>query len=221
MSTENQPNTPDNPPIGSVFYVSCSTGYTSSQWSGIFSTTCLNFGVWDPYPVDLSCQPVDCGAPPELVNLTLAASNASLSTTYLSRVSYECEAPGHLINGTSLTWEVSCSESGQWLTDEPPSCIPKICTPPAPVANSYLVPGPQGPLYLYGDFAVINCDPGSVFNGTYSSSFPMFCQMDGTWDAIPGVPCRGLGVSVAMRDYHCVNGWLCVVKHRYAASCGW
>ena len=38
-------------------------------------------------------------------------------------MSYECEEQGHLINGSDLTWEIECSASGQWLPEQPPSCI--------------------------------------------------------------------------------------------------
>ncbi|KAK3797190.1 hypothetical protein RRG08_015164 [Elysia crispata] len=187
--TKNNPSSSDHPSIGSVFNVTCNNGYTSNLWSGTFTTICANYDRWFPTLIDLTCTRVDCGSPPGLANLTLATTNGSLSTTYESVVSYECEEQGHLINGSDLTWEIECSASGQWLPEQPPSCIVKICLAPTLVNNSYLV---HQDMYVYGDVAVMKCDNGSVFDGTYSTSFPMTCQIDGTWDQTPDVPCRAL-----------------------------
>ncbi|GFN89661.1 sushi/von Willebrand factor type a/egf/pentraxin domain-containing 1 [Plakobranchus ocellatus] len=177
--------------VGTTFNVTCNQGYSSDQWEGTFTTFCTNYRVWYPSPVDFTCDVLDCGYPPHLANLTLAPHNGDQTTIYQATVSYQCEASGHLLNGTELTFDVTCSASGQWLPKEYPPCIPVVCIPPSPGNASYLVPK-EGGVYVYGDTAVIKCDAGKVFEGMYSDTQTLQCQSNGTWSDEPNAACISL-----------------------------
>ncbi|NWT01274.1 SUSD1 protein, partial [Mionectes macconnelli] len=89
--------------LGSAVHYECEEGFYSNE--GKFSYCTAN-ETWEP--ATLSCEGVDCGAPPSVQN----ASPASVSgTTYRSEVTYSC-LPGYLM--ASGNWTAVCNAKGQW-----------------------------------------------------------------------------------------------------------
>ncbi|NWS11695.1 SUSD1 protein, partial [Pachyramphus minor] len=88
---------------GSAVHYECHEGFYSNE--GKFSYCTAN-ETWEP--ATLSCEGVDCGVPPSVLN----ASPAFVSgTTYRSEVTYKC-LPGYLI--ASGNWTAVCNAKGQW-----------------------------------------------------------------------------------------------------------
>ncbi|NXK41253.1 SUSD1 protein, partial [Piprites chloris] len=88
---------------GSAVHYECQEGFYSNK--GKFSYCTAN-ETWEP--ATLSCEGVDCGFPPSVLN----ASPALVSgTTYRSEVTYSC-LPGYLI--ASGNWTAVCNAKGHW-----------------------------------------------------------------------------------------------------------
>ncbi|NWR36685.1 SUSD1 protein, partial [Tachuris rubrigastra] len=88
---------------GSAVHYECQEGYYSNE--GKFSYCTAN-ETWEP--ATLSCEGVDCGVPPSVLN----ASPTFLSgTTYRSEVTYNC-LPGYLVASGNQT--AVCNAKGQW-----------------------------------------------------------------------------------------------------------
>ncbi|NXC36099.1 SUSD1 protein, partial [Campylorhamphus procurvoides] len=88
---------------GSAVHYECQEGFYSNK--GKFSYCTAN-ETWEP--ATLSCEGVNCGVPPSVLN----ASPASVSgTTYRSEVTYNC-VPGYLIASGNQT--AVCNARGQW-----------------------------------------------------------------------------------------------------------
>ncbi|NXG16649.1 SUSD1 protein, partial [Grallaria varia] len=88
---------------GSAVHYECQEGFYSNE--GKFSYCTAN-ETWEP--ATLSCEGVNCGVPPSVLN----ASPASVSgTTYKSEVTYNC-VHGYLIASGNQT--AICNAKGQW-----------------------------------------------------------------------------------------------------------
>ncbi|ESO96387.1 hypothetical protein LOTGIDRAFT_239312 [Lottia gigantea] len=113
--------------VGEMVTYTCAFGYREDR--GESSVTCLPSGKWSGSQSDiLQCILVDCGTPPDGVNVEVNAIN----TEFGGIIMYECLPGYEEIEGIR---EISCDPSGVWIETQADilSCSPIDCgDPPKP-----------------------------------------------------------------------------------------
>uniref|UniRef100_A0A672KRG7 Pappalysin 2 n=1 Tax=Sinocyclocheilus grahami TaxID=75366 RepID=A0A672KRG7_SINGR len=162
--------------------VSCHRGYmlTVLHGQGLPShqvcTTeliCVH-GVWDRV---VSCQPVDCGPPPQS-HVYFASFSCPWGTTFGKQCTFSCNAPA-ILQGESDT--LVCLEDGLWSY---PEAYCKIeCPDPPSVPNAtLLVPQCHGGGHDVGTVCRYKCNPGYYVTGTLNKKpRKLECLEGGMW----------------------------------------
>uniref|UniRef100_A0A672PEY5 Pappalysin 2 n=1 Tax=Sinocyclocheilus grahami TaxID=75366 RepID=A0A672PEY5_SINGR len=162
--------------------VSCHRGYTLTvlQGQGLPShqmeaeLICVH-GVWDRV---VSCQPVDCGPPPQS-HVYFASFSCPWGTTFGKRCTFSCNAPA-ILQGESDT--LVCLEDGLWSY---PEAYCKIeCPDPPSVPNaSLLVPQCHGGGHDVGTVCHYKCNLGYYVTGTLNKKkfLRLECLEGGMW----------------------------------------
>uniref|UniRef100_A0A673IPZ2 Pappalysin-2-like n=1 Tax=Sinocyclocheilus rhinocerous TaxID=307959 RepID=A0A673IPZ2_9TELE len=162
--------------------VSCQRGYTLTVLHGqglpshqVCTTEliCVH-GVWDRV---VSCQPVDCGPPPQS-HVYFASFSCPWGTTFGKRCTFSCNAPA-ILQGESDT--LVCLDDGLWSY---PEAYCKIeCPDPPSVPNAtLLVPQCHGGGHDVGTVCRYKCNPGYYVTGTFNKKFlRLECLEGGMW----------------------------------------
>ncbi|XP_052404990.1 pappalysin-2-like isoform X1 [Carassius gibelio] len=145
--------------------VSCHRGYmlTVLHGQGIPShqteaeLICLH-GVWDRV---VSCQPVDCGPPPQS-HVYFASFLCPWGTTFGKQCTFSCNAPA-ILQGESDT--LVCLEDGLWSYPEA-YCKIECPEPPSALNATLLVPQCHGGGHDVGTVCRYKCNPGYYVTGT-------------------------------------------------------
>ncbi|XP_072024065.1 sushi, von Willebrand factor type A, EGF and pentraxin domain-containing protein 1-like isoform X2 [Amphiura filiformis] len=143
----------------------CDTGY---DLIGAEIRTCLASGQWSlNVPI---CQPVSCGAPPELLNGDYTMSDI----TYGSTTTYMCRHGYYMTGNDSRT----CLADQTWsFTSQ--SCSPVSCGEPSGIPHGSI----QGFNWTYNASVTYVCDSGYEMLGLVS----LICGADGVWLSDPPV----------------------------------
>ncbi|KTG07046.1 hypothetical protein cypCar_00016071 [Cyprinus carpio] len=155
--------------------------FSSSQCRGIHCTEleliCVH-GAWDRV---VSCQPVDCGPPPQS-HVYFASFSCPWGTTFGKQCTFSCNAPA-ILQGESDT--LVCLEDGLWSY---PEAYCKIeCPDPPPVPNAtLLVPQCHGGRHDVGTVCRYKCNPGYYVTGTLNKKprkkfLRLECLEGGMW----------------------------------------
>ncbi|XP_078687161.1 uncharacterized protein LOC144919463 isoform X16 [Branchiostoma floridae x Branchiostoma belcheri] len=190
-------------PTGAVSYpnsvtFTCNTGYALN---GVATPTCQADTTWsNPVPTCILGQCSSLTAP----------ANGALSTTatsYLTVVTFTCNA-GYVLTGATST---TCQANGAW-SNPVHTCTPVQCTARTAPANGAV--SPTGPVSYPGG-VTFTCNSGYTLNGVATST----CQADRTWsDPVPTCPriqCPVLtaltngGLSTTARTYQTVVTFTC------------
>uniref|UniRef100_A0A8C1THT0 Pappalysin 2 n=1 Tax=Cyprinus carpio TaxID=7962 RepID=A0A8C1THT0_CYPCA len=162
--------------------VSCHRGYilTILHGQGLPShqteleLICVH-GAWDRV---VSCQPVDCGPPPQS-HVYFASFSCPWGTTFGKQCTFSCNAPA-ILQGESDT--LVCLEDGLWSY---PEAYCKIeCPDPPPVPNAtLLVPQCHGGRHDVGTVCRYKCNPGYYVTGTLNKKkfLRLECLEGGMW----------------------------------------
>ncbi|HEY3449985.1 MAG TPA: hypothetical protein VGK67_26775 [Myxococcales bacterium] len=143
------------------------------------NATCGPSGTWSPAPL---CNPVNCGAPPAVLNAGAPAINGGLggpgTTTVFATAAYTCNVGFTVKAGTDPV----CSPAGNW--GAPPSCNPVNCGAAPMVANAgtpTINGGAGGPgTTTYQALAAYTCNSGYAKSGSDAT-----CQATGAWSGAP------------------------------------
>ncbi|KAM8924079.1 complement C1r subcomponent [Pelodytes ibericus] len=120
--------------------VTCQTGYKlmagDVEQEG-FTSLCQRDGTWHrPIP---HCEIVSCNVPEEMFNGQLTVLTTPDTWTYLSVISYNCNAPYYSIVTATGSATFTCSAQRKWMDEnggvELPRCIP-VCGQPWKDSNS-------------------------------------------------------------------------------------
>ncbi|XP_019626709.1 PREDICTED: sushi, von Willebrand factor type A, EGF and pentraxin domain-containing protein 1-like [Branchiostoma belcheri] len=162
-------------PTGAVSYpngvtFTCNTGYALN---GVATPTCQADTTWsNPVPTCILGQCSSLTAP----------ANGALSTTatsYLTVVTFTCNA-GYVLTGATST---TCQANGAW-SNPVHTCTPVQCTARTAPANGAV--SPTGPVSYPGG-VTFTCNSGYTLSGVATST----CQADRTWsDPVPTCPPR-------------------------------
>ncbi|RXN20770.1 pappalysin-2 isoform X1 [Labeo rohita] len=135
-------------------------------------------GVWDRV---VSCQPVDCGPPPQS-HVYFASFSCPWGTTFGKQCTFSCNAPA-ILQGESDT--LVCLEDGLWSY---PEAYCKIeCPDPPSVPNAtLLVPQCHGGGHDVGTVCRYKCNPGYYITGTLNKKprkkfLRLECLEGGMW----------------------------------------
>uniref|UniRef100_A0A8C1L882 Pappalysin 2 n=1 Tax=Cyprinus carpio TaxID=7962 RepID=A0A8C1L882_CYPCA len=135
-------------------------------------------GAWDRV---VSCQPVDCGPPPQS-HVYFASFSCPWGTTFGKQCTFSCNAPA-ILQGESDT--LVCLEDGLWSY---PEAYCKIeCPDPPPVPNAtLLVPQCHGGRHDVGTVCRYKCNPGYYVTGTLNKKprkkfLRLECLEGGMW----------------------------------------
>uniref|UniRef100_A0A672KPR9 Pappalysin 2 n=1 Tax=Sinocyclocheilus grahami TaxID=75366 RepID=A0A672KPR9_SINGR len=135
-------------------------------------------GVWDRV---VSCQPVDCGPPPQS-HVYFASFSCPWGTTFGKQCTFSCNAPA-ILQGESDT--LVCLEDGLWSY---PEAYCKIeCPDPPSVPNAtLLVPQCHGGGHDVGTVCRYKCNPGYYVTGTLNKKprkkfLRLECLEGGMW----------------------------------------
>ena len=115
-----------------------------------------------------SCELIDCGAAPTLVNGSLSVE----ATTFGSVATYDCYV-GFVLEGS---FERFCVGNGFW-NGSAPRCIEVTCKVPPVIDNGYITF--EGSLYVDSPIEY-ECKECFKLNGTRFRQ----CQIDGTWNLV-------------------------------------
>lgn len=107
--------------------ITCDRGYRIDNSSSSI-VTCLASGAWDTDR--LTCEPVICNDPPQLVNGHVVMSDRTYNTTAI----YECDS-GYKLTGSTSTL---CTESGKWVTSLVPTCVKVYCQHPGKINHGQI-----------------------------------------------------------------------------------
>uniref|UniRef100_A0A671Q4N9 Pappalysin-2-like n=1 Tax=Sinocyclocheilus anshuiensis TaxID=1608454 RepID=A0A671Q4N9_9TELE len=162
--------------------VSCHRGYTLTVLHGqglpshqVCTKLICVHGVWDRV---VSCQPVDCGPPPQS-HVYFASFSCPWGTTFGKRCTFSCNAPA-ILQGESDT--LVCLEDGLWSY---PEAYCKIeCPDPPSVPNATrLVPQCHGGGHDVGTVCCYKCNLGYYVTGTLNKKkfLRLECLEGGMW----------------------------------------
>lgn len=107
----------------------CQSGYSmfqDGQQLQHVQVTCLSSGSWSSSTP--RCQVVDCGAPRLLDQAQLIYLDPHNSTTFGSRVQYQCEAQNQSSAFNFSLTEFSCGADGEWTNSETGTRLPSCST---------------------------------------------------------------------------------------------
>ncbi|KAK7501166.1 hypothetical protein BaRGS_00007651, partial [Batillaria attramentaria] len=145
----------------------CQPGYVLD---GSGAIECLEDEQWDPEPP--SCEPVDCGAPPELPNGFVTGSVFS----YNSIVTCGCQ-PGYKLVGSMRR---RCTEDGVW-EGEDPVCKPVSCGRLTAPQNGRVI----APVITFQAEATYECNEGYNLQCEIVSCPPAIDIEHGSYKAPP------------------------------------
>uniref|UniRef100_A0A8C2IS31 Pappalysin 2 n=1 Tax=Cyprinus carpio TaxID=7962 RepID=A0A8C2IS31_CYPCA len=164
--------------------VSCHRGYTLTVLHGqglpshqTEAELICAHGVWDRV---VSCQPVDCGPPPQS-HVYFASFSCPWGTIFGKRCTFSCNAPA-ILQGESDT--LVCLEDGLWSYPEA-YCKIECPDPPSVLNATLLVPQCLGGGHDVGTVCRYKCNPGYYVTGCShgSQKIKIFlqCLEGGTW----------------------------------------
>ncbi|KTF92531.1 hypothetical protein cypCar_00036778 [Cyprinus carpio] len=135
-------------------------------------------GVWDRV---VSCQPVDCGPPPQS-HVYFASFSCPWGTIFGKRCTFSCNAPA-ILQGESDT--LVCLEDGLWSYPEA-YCKIECPDPPSTLNATLLVPQCLGGGHDVGTVCRYKCNPGYYVTGTLNKKprkkfLRLECLEGGTW----------------------------------------
>ncbi|CAL1545259.1 unnamed protein product [Lymnaea stagnalis] len=147
---------------------SCLKGYQMINDKDIEITiTCGDDGDW--HGKIPSCEIVVCYDPPPTIPFSTFVTTGN---TYTSEAIYTCNV-GYTIAGSN---KIMCSHVGQWLTDDPPQCVPISCSQPREFPLSTF----EGTEFTFGKSVNYTCIPGHDLTGSSTS----YCNFDGQWSTV-------------------------------------
>ncbi|XP_016302321.1 pappalysin-2-like [Sinocyclocheilus anshuiensis] len=165
--------------------VSCHRGYTLTVLHGQglpshqteAELICVH-GVWDRV---VSCQPVDCGPPPQS-HVYFASFSCPWGTTFGKQCTFSCNAPA-ILQGESDT--LVCLEDGLWSYPEA-YCKIECSDPPSVPSATLLVPQCHGGGHDVGTVCRYKCNPGYYVTGTLNKKpkkkfLRLECLEGGMW----------------------------------------
>uniref|UniRef100_A0A8C2AQ58 Pappalysin 2 n=1 Tax=Cyprinus carpio TaxID=7962 RepID=A0A8C2AQ58_CYPCA len=165
--------------------VSCHRGYTLTVLHGQglpshqteAELICVH-GVWDRV---VSCQPVDCGPPPQS-HVYFASFSCPWGTVFGKRCTFSCNAPA-ILQGESD--KLVCLEDGLWSYPEA-YCKIECPDPPSILNATLLVPQCLGGGHDVGTVCRYKCNPGYYVTGTLNKKprkkfLRLECLEGGTW----------------------------------------
>nr|XP_039261984.1 uncharacterized protein LOC120338112 [Styela clava] len=154
----------------------CNAGFWFER--GVFSKVvrCTYKLHWEPDPADLSCEPLYCPPPAEIVNANLTVQSVNIH----GKAIYHCDF-GYQFGWSLFNLEVTCETNAYW--DPSPAtqqCTAVTCRPPASVKHAthvtYSLSYPYNTTYT--------CEPGYWFEPGVSEWNSM-CNGDGRWKPEP------------------------------------
>ena len=105
----------------------CDQGYRINNNSNSI-VTCQASGTWDADV--LTCQPITCGDPPQLINGHVTAEEQTYNTTAI----YECNS-GYRLVGVNSSY---CSDVGDWVNPYMPTCVKVYCQHPGKINHGQI-----------------------------------------------------------------------------------
>ncbi|CAK8675893.1 unnamed protein product [Clavelina lepadiformis] len=183
---------------GSMAFYKCQPGYSFTQLANdtTFTSVCLAMNTWSPSPFGLSCQPVNCGTPDDLVLPNTISLNYN-STLYASVANFTCQ-DGFVMESSNGTVSTSitawCGIDGHWtlsrsgmmnssaLPDEGSYCEIGSCDNPPNVENAHvtLIGGTNhNASALYRCVQGYRVDPPG--ERSKNKTFVAKCGVDGNW----------------------------------------
>ncbi|XP_069835977.1 complement C1r subcomponent isoform X2 [Dendropsophus ebraccatus] len=126
--------------MGEYFVLSCSTGYRlmeNGQELSVFTAVCQRDGTW--HRSVPRCEIVSCKEPEILRNGGHVFLTEPNRVTYLSRITYSCNAPYYKMATTAGSASFTCTEDRVWKDDngeqQIPICLPVCGKPQNPVTG--------------------------------------------------------------------------------------
>ncbi|XP_018333054.1 sushi, von Willebrand factor type A, EGF and pentraxin domain-containing protein 1-like [Agrilus planipennis] len=149
----------------SVYY-KCRHGF---KMLGSNYTTCITEGYWTP--LNMTCQPVECGQPPTYPKMKLKSTDPS-NFVFGKTVSYDCQEGYKPFGNTAIR----CLATTKW-TKMPGSCVKISCYKP----NVSDLTSIEGNSYLYQDHVTLTCPSGKKYD--------IICSGSGKWVGDRGSDC--------------------------------
>merc|ERR1719192_2077422 len=168
----------------------CFPGYTRTS-TGFSHSKCFflnETATW--FGPDLTCAPVECGPPEELLHGRAIPD----CTTFRCQVTYSC-SPGFMINGHGTR---ICGADGVWTSGELPTCVPVQCDiPDNPINGKALYTATA-----YKSVVSYECKYGYMIIGEDTRT----CGEDRQWTG-KAPECREINCGPPGGG-HLPNGWL-------------
>ena len=153
---------------GLMVHYDCNTGYTLVGSPKVY---CMTNGTW-MFERKPSCEPADCGPPPEVANSLVLSSDHTIG--HFAR--YRCD-PGFKLVGHPV---IQCRLDGTW-NDTGPVCVGRTCPHPEVINNGYI----NGSDFSLGSSIEYVCMKGYLPAGETNRT----CR-DGRWSGMPP-SCQG------------------------------
>ena len=192
----------------------CLNGHEVSDGSTSFDVQCIN-GLFDMHA---GCQPISCGAPPQMQYALSAAVTDTISFPH--SVEYDC-LPGYSLDGNSMppmSFEITCQSDGTFTSGE---CRQDSCGPAPTLINSEWTEETQTLLNAGNPLTLTvlqhKCLEGHAFAGVQhdSATRNVECRPNGMYSAV--LSCMPINDCIG---HSCGAFGICVDQHKnYTCDC--